>query len=271
VHEYDTTLKAVLERLLPGSVLADWVGVRVARWRNVELPDVRTRRVDMLGETTSGDLLHIELQSRNDSDMAFRLAEYSLAIRRRYGVNPRQMVLYVGQQRMRMPATLLAPGWSYSYELVDIRQIDAQRLLASSHLEDNIMAVLARLPDRRMNIRTILQRIEAAGTAEQERAIAELSVLAGLRGLGHVIKWETRTMPITESMLNHDLFGPKIREGMAKGRIAGERRIVQLQITRRFGKLPDWASKRLRSLTIPEIEKVALQMQDAARLEDLLG
>lgn len=43
--------------------------VTVKQWLNVELPRVQVPRVDLLGETSEGRLLHIELQSDNDSAM----------------------------------------------------------------------------------------------------------------------------------------------------------------------------------------------------------
>ena len=48
MHEYDITLKSVLRRL-PGSLFAELTGFAFVRWHNVELPDVRSLRVDMLG------------------------------------------------------------------------------------------------------------------------------------------------------------------------------------------------------------------------------
>ena len=39
------------------------VGAPVVRWHNVELPKVGQLRVDLLGETADGELIHIELQS----------------------------------------------------------------------------------------------------------------------------------------------------------------------------------------------------------------
>src|SRR3954449_6768051 len=96
MHEYDTALKNVLQRLKP-ALLQQVTGFAVARWHNVELPQIRTSRADLLGETVDGQLVHIELQSTNHPRMALRMAEYALAIHRRLGKTPAQVVLYVGQ------------------------------------------------------------------------------------------------------------------------------------------------------------------------------
>jgi hypothetical protein len=51
------------------------LGVSVVRWLNVETPQVLSSRADLLGATSEGEFVHIELQSTNDPDMALRMAE----------------------------------------------------------------------------------------------------------------------------------------------------------------------------------------------------
>jgi len=87
VHEYDTALKSVIRRL-SGSALLALTGFAIERWHNVELPEVRSLRADMIGESAAGGIVHVELQSTNDPDMALRMAEYALAMYRRFGQFP---------------------------------------------------------------------------------------------------------------------------------------------------------------------------------------
>jgi hypothetical protein len=90
MHEYDAALKNILTR--PGSsVLTQLTGASSVRWINVEAPKVSNRRVDLLGELPDGNLVHIELQSRNEKDFPLRMAEYLFGIRRKYGKLPRQV------------------------------------------------------------------------------------------------------------------------------------------------------------------------------------
>ena len=101
MHEYDVALKGILTR--PGScILARLTGASSLRWLNVELPKVGNRRVDLLGALPDGNLVHIELQSRNEKDFPLRMAEYLFGIRRKYGKMPRQVALYVGEAPLRM-------------------------------------------------------------------------------------------------------------------------------------------------------------------------
>ncbi len=101
MHEYDVALKYILTR--PGSaLLAALTGSPSPRWLNVEDPLVRNLRVDLLGESPDGELIHIELQSRNEKDFGMRMGEYSFGVGLRHGRLPRQVALYVGAEPLRM-------------------------------------------------------------------------------------------------------------------------------------------------------------------------
>ncbi len=113
MQEYDAALKLLLQTST-GSVLRQITGgLTVARWLNVEFSEVRTRRADLLGATADDQLIHIELQSSHDGEMALRMAEYSFGIYRQFRRFPHQIVLYVGEAPLRMTATLSGPDPAY--------------------------------------------------------------------------------------------------------------------------------------------------------------
>ena len=55
-------------------------------------------------------------------------------------------------------------------------------------------------------------------------------------------------MPITTSILEHDVLGPLFKKGLQEGRQEGELAILRRLIEKRFGPLPGWASERLAAL-----------------------
>jgi hypothetical protein len=59
------------------------------------------------------------------------MGEYLFAIARRFGRVPMQIVLYVGPARMRMKDHIAEEGLSYRCHIVDVRDLDGERLLAS--------------------------------------------------------------------------------------------------------------------------------------------
>jgi hypothetical protein len=182
MHEYDITLKGVLRRLT-GSVLREITGFKVSGWHNAELPEVRNLRADMLGETSGGSLIHIELQSANQSGMALRMLEYATAIQRQFGRFPHQVVLYVGGAPLRMSGKIAGPRLEFSCRMVDIRELDGEALIASDRVEDNVIAVLTKLRDERGAVKRILLGIAAGDPAKRATALTELMYLAGLRKL----------------------------------------------------------------------------------------
>lgn len=282
MHEYDVTLKSILTRLA-GSVLAGLTGFAVERWHNVELPAVRHRRADLLGETADCRLVHLEPQSTNQARMTLRMLEYALAIHRRFHRFPEQIVLYVGNAPPRMKSRIAEPHLSFRYRLVDIRDLDGEPLLASASLEDNVLAILLRLGNEREAVHRILGRIAASKSERRGPALAELMILAGLRKLGTVIEREIEQMPILDDIMDHEVLGRERRRGIALGRvegreegrlegeIEGERRVVLRQIAKRFGPVPGWAKERLDSLSASELEQVELRLLDAPTLDALLG
>jgi hypothetical protein len=145
------------------------------RWLNVETPLVRNLRVDLLGESADGELVHIELQSRNDADFPLRMGEYSFGVALRYGRLPRQVALYVGSEPLRMKNEIAGPGWMFRFDLVDIRELDGEQLLASENIGDNGIAILTRLGGEPDTVRRILKRIAGGSGEEREQALAEFS------------------------------------------------------------------------------------------------
>jgi hypothetical protein len=131
MHEYDTALKTLLQGS-ENSILKEITGANLGRWLNVELPNVQQTRVDLLFEAfEESRLIGLELQSTNDSLLPLRMAEYSLRVYRIYRRFPEQYVLYVGAEELKMPAELAGPDHVCRYKIIDIRDMDGEKLLNS--------------------------------------------------------------------------------------------------------------------------------------------
>ena len=144
MQEYDIALKLLLRG--PAKLaMRELTGTAVEKWLDVELPKVQNTRVDLLGETNEGSLVHLELQSRNDATMPLRMAEYCLGVFRLFGKFPRQALLYVGEDRLRMDSELRGPDVWFRYHAIDIQDVDGDWLLESEEVGDNVIAILARL------------------------------------------------------------------------------------------------------------------------------
>jgi hypothetical protein len=274
MHEYDAALKNILTR--PGSsVLAQLIGASSLKWINVEAPKVSNRRVDLLGELPDGNLVHIELQARNEKDFALRMAEYVFGIRRKYGRLPRQVVLYVGEAPLRMKDRIEGPDVSVRFHLVDIRDLDGEKLLASGNMGDNVLAVLTRLGEQPKAVRRILKRIAAGRSGERNQALAELLILGRLRQLSGELNREVAKMPILLDIMDDEIFGPVLRKGLrqgrVEGRVEGQLEILRSQIEKRFGRIPPAVAQRIAALKPVQLKRVGLRLLDAQRIEDLFA
>jgi predicted transposase YdaD len=275
MHEYDTVLKALLQS--PQNTIFERItGARIEQWLNVEFPEVQQTRADMLGATAHRRrLVNVELQSANDMKIPLRMAEYKLRTYRLHEMFPDQYVLYVGNAEMRMPSELRGPDFYCRYTIIDIRDLDEDALLASPFDGDNIMAILTRHRDRRETIRRILARIANLEGGRRDEGFKKLMILAGLRKLSESIRAEVKLMPILDDIMDHDVIGPAIREGMRKGRLEGvqqgELTIVRRLLAKRFGDLPTWFDERLAKLSIGELEDLSLRVFEAKSLDELLS
>ncbi len=278
MHEYDVALKQLLQARA-GTLLGILTGGAViGRWHDVELPRVQTRRADLLGETLGGELVHIELQARNDSEMALRMAEYALGIYRKFGKLPRQIMLYVGQAALAMNPVLEGAeegrtGFAFRYTLVDARNLESGPLLDSEHVQDNVLAILTRLQDRARAIRQILERISAAEEPARQTLLAQFLILSGLRSLAEIVEKEAQRMPILNDILDHAVIGPAIRQGLEKGLEKGlqegRQEMIWRMLERKFGRIPDSIRARVENCSAAELDEVAVRILEARSIEDL--
>jgi len=265
VHEYDTVLKSLLQDSKNSSIFEQITGARPSRWINVEFPEVQQTRVDLLVETADLRLINIELQSTNDSLLPLRMAEYALRVYRLYKRFPQQYVLYVGDAEMRLPCELAGTDFQCRYIVKDIRAFDEEALLGSLFASDSILAILTRHKDRRETIRRILRRIATLEAGARELAYSKLMILAGLRRLAKEIQTEVEQMPILNDIMDHEIIGPAIRQGMHKGELT----MLRGLLAKRFGRIPNWADERLSNLSSTELEALSLRFLDVNSLDEL--
>jgi predicted transposase YdaD len=282
MHEYDVAMKVLLQS--PAELVLSGLNAGIVKtWLNVELPEVQNTRVDLVGQTLAGEFVHIEIQSANDPAMPLRMAEYALRLYRRLGKFPYQTVLYVGSDPLRMSAELTHPELRFKYRLVDIREMDGQRLLESRHFGDNVIGILARLPDRVEAVRHVLRTIAALPATERESALKQLLILSGLRQMEELVEQEAKNMPILNDIMDHKVLGREfkrglqqgvqqgLQEGVRQGVQQGESRLLRKQIEKRFGAVPPWVEERLTSMSAEELEALSVRLLDAQTLHELLS
>jgi hypothetical protein len=268
MHEYDSTLKLLLQASATETLRA-LTGTVVNRWLNVELPKVRGLRIDLLGETAEDGLIHIEIQSTNDGEMALRMAEYCLAIYRHHRRFGRQIVVYVGNGKLSIASEWSGPSGHFRYDLIDLRDLDNTSLLASREVSDNVIGLFGR-PAGTEALRRVLRRIAGLEPDQRAQYLHLLFVVAGLSGWEDVLEQEVNSVPMMIDIMDNKVLGRERRKGLEAGRLEGELTLLRRVLEKKFGPIPAWADERLSKATVPEIEDLAVRLLDAASLDELL-
>jgi hypothetical protein len=210
------------------------------------------------------------------------MAEYCLSVFRLFQKFPRQILLYVGEAPLEMESELRGIDIWFRYRMIDIRELDGEKLLESEAVGDNVIAILTRLRDHRGAVRRIVEKIASLGSAEREAAMSQLLILAGLRHLEETVEREARKMPILNDIMDHKVLGREFKRGLHEGELIGERKgerigelkgelaILRRLLEKRFGPLPAWAEQRLSARSKDELEELSVRILDAPTIEDLL-
>ncbi len=187
-------------------------------------------RVDFLARLEDESVLHIEFQSFNDPNMPFRMLRYYLAILERYPSSPiKQLLVYVGNRKLRMKSRLRLRNLSFSYEILDIRQIDCRVLLESPDPMDRLLACLCKVEDEAYLIEKLIKTMEGMNEEERKDYLLKALTLTELRpNLRIRLTEEVKHMPIVVRLEDIRLPKRKLRKdilyrlGLEEGRKEGE-------------------------------------------------
>jgi len=187
-------------------------------------------RVDFLARLEDESILHIEFQSFNDPNMPFRMLRYYLAIWERYPSSPiKQLLVYVGNRKLRMKSRLRIRNLTFSYEILDIRQIDCRVLLESPDPMDRLLACLCKVEDEVYLIEKLIKTMESMNEEERKDYLLKALTLTELRpNLRIKLTEEVKPMPIVVRPEDIKLSKRKLRKdilyrlGLEEGKKEGE-------------------------------------------------
>ncbi len=235
--------------------------MKIKAFLNADLAKVLERRADLVALLEDESILHIEFQSTNDKDMAYRAGIYCVLLGHRYRCRVRQVVLYAGLAKMRMPDGVDLGESKIAYRLIDIRSLSSEALIASGRPGDLALAMLAGGGPERLG--EIIRRANELKGPERQRVLAQMVMLCGLRRLTGRLTMELKTMGTTINIAKNEILRDLVRDGKAK--------IIRIQLKAKFGKLPKWVDERLGHATLSDVERWAYKLIAADTLEGVLG
>ena len=266
---YDVSLKALFLRESNGIIRRKVLGGgSIAQILPTEQPQVFNHRADLVARTEDGVIHQVEFQGKNEKSFPRRMLSYYVYYEGVYGEHVEQTVLYIGREPLRMPDQYTTAALSFRYKIVNLRELDAEPLLASADWVDNVLALLAKgSPDRVLEV--VLPRIRAMSGADQELAAGALTLLSGILGMEEILNERLREIGMIDVMENK-ILGPAILKGLEQGRQEGKQGLLGELLVSKFGSLPDWARTRLNTGSDADIDKWARRILNSDSLEDIL-
>ncbi len=242
-------------------------------------------RVDFLARLEDESILHIEFQSFNDPNMPFRMLRYYLAILERYPSSPvKQLLVYVGNRKLRMKSKLKLRNLSFSYEMIDIRQIDCRVLLESPDPMDRLLACLCKVEDEAYLIEKLIKTMEGMNEEERKDYLLKALTLTELRpNLRIRLTEEVKHMPIVVRPEDIRLPKKKLRKdilyrlgleegkhiGLEEGLIKSAQEMLIAIIEGKLGYVPEEIANRVREIKDVEFLR-SLAKKLASTSEDVM-
>jgi hypothetical protein len=267
--DFDGALKELFQQDHPSLLERLTGGAKVREFLNVELPRVQQRRVDLVILLEGNTILHVEIQSANDRNIAYRMLTYYALVKQAYKRPVRQVILYVGEDRLKMPDRLEEDGNRFVYGVSDIREFDAEELMTTGNQADLALAVLAGGGKSRLS--GILKKAARLKGPARNRVLAQILLLAGLRGVAGKVQWDLRNMDMVIDVTKNPVLMKWRREALQEGEAKGMSRILHDLVQAKFGPLPKWAEDRMAKSTPAQVERRAKKILTAETLEDVLG
>lgn len=298
-QRFDVTFKHLFRH--SRGVLARMLFGDAVEWLNIELPEVRNLRPDLLARTADGEIRHTEVQSDSDPNLPLRMLEYCVALLKIYrGLRIVQTLLYIGRAPLRFIPVFETPDLYFRFNVVNLREMDGAELLASDDWADNEFALLTQ-SDRETVIRKVLAKLRTLTGEEQETATSTFVIIGGILGIEDQLQRRIKSDMI--DLMENKVIGPAIRQGLRQGleqgrqegRQEGHREGLEQGLTKgrqegrqegraegaaqairqiaelRFGPLPRWAEEKLNHASFETLQSWIPKLTGPGTLHDILS
>ena len=198
------------------------------------------------------------------------------------GLPVRQYLIYIGRERLTMPAGIDLERLRYDYDQVDMRSLDCAGLLARDDPDALVLAILCDFGGRdpQAVINHILSRLRQI-TGEDTKAFREyldmLEILSDNRNLKAYIKEAEAmlTQVDVERLPSYELGMERgmergIEKGIEKGMERGEARMLLRLLCLKYGDLPEALVQRVEEADQAALLRWSERVLTAARLEEVL-
>ena len=229
-NQYDKVLKENMEASL-GSIIQHTMGLHIIK--SEEIPDdiqhTKEKKPDVLKKVTDQHnniyILHMELQTKNERDMIYRMAEYCIMLQRKYRLPVTQYVLYTSNDKLTMITSISGEDFSFRYKIVSLQDVDYKIYLQKETPEERVLGILANFGEDSEDkaLANIVEAVMAVvdGELSAGKHIKQLNILAQLRN-PKIKKENIMLLSTTTFRMEDDFFYISgMHNGKTEGKIEG--------------------------------------------------
>lgn len=252
-----------------------------------EVHELTELRVDLLA-TQKGEshpFFHAEMQSGNSAGMLIRMLRYHGGIASRLVQEGRhslavaalpdihQVCVYFGQPAMDMPNDFRCGRNTFGYDLLDVRDLRHEELVASTHINDVVLSVVCGGGHTAANIDHVLLRIAKLALAERTDAFVRLIVLSSLRGMQNRVLKRRSEMGFAIDVSDVPFLNEAFRRERDTGIQTGRAAMVVDALKDRFGEdaVPEGTLETLEDLKPDVLLRMISRVPQAKSIGAVLG
>ncbi len=225
-------------------------------------------------------IIHLEFQTNPQSDppLPLRMLDYWVRLYRLYQQEKEieQVIIFlqpttsekVFEDSFQVGNTL------HRYRVIRIWEWDPNSLLSQPELLP--LAVLAKSEQPSRLLSQVAEQIDRIENKRKQSNIAAcVELLAGINYSEELIAMYLQEDLLKESVIYKKIINEGIQQGVQQGIQQGEQQgessLIIRQLSRRFGTVEEAIQKRIRQLSVPQLEELGESLLDFSSLSDLLS
>jgi predicted transposase/invertase (TIGR01784 family) len=190
-----------------------------------KLQRTREREADYLEKVIDKNgnefILHIEYQTRNETNMVHRMLDYCSLLLRKYKLPVEQYIIFLGEGKPTMATKINHRNIHFNYHLIDIKRIDYHEFINSETPEEILLAILADFKKQSLQnvVEEIVNKLDKTVdlSLESEKIFQQLLVFGRLRNLQEKIQEIMNTISKYIDVKEDFLYKQGLEKGIEQG------------------------------------------------------
>ncbi|TAE45712.1 MAG: hypothetical protein EAY69_09960 [Cytophagales bacterium] len=205
-------------------------------------------------------ILHIEFQSKDESDMIYRMQEYYAILKKKYQIPIEQIVIYLDKNPSKMQTQLPENEIFNGFQLLSLHEIGYKNFIDSEIPEEVILAILCNFEEEKVEkvLEKIILTLKKISKDEitLQKYVRQILILSRLRNFTNIFhEIIQNNMPITLDIdIENDVL---YKRGEIKGKTENSRQVAIKAIKKGFD---DETINELTGLSVAEIKQIRTEL-----------